>query len=95
MKPTVDEFLHAIEQTNRAGAQFLKLDLQTANIFVQIARQTSNDVHRRHNCKAARRAYDTVVKLASRIDLNDVDAGEITKSLTKLRSQLRGLGETL
>ena len=95
VKPTIDQILHAIEETNRVGAEFLKLDLQTAFTFVNLARQMPIDVRKQHHCKAARRAYETVLKLVKKVDLNCEDARAISRLLTQLRSELRGLGETL
>lgn len=95
VEPTLDELLDSVEETNRVGAQFLKLDLQTAFTFVAIAREAPDDARMMRNRMAARRAYDTVLKLAGKIDLSREDAREITRSLTQLRSELRGLGETL
>ena len=37
-KPTVDEWLASVDRMNRASAEFLKIDLDTALTFLQIAR---------------------------------------------------------
>ena len=69
-KPTVDDLLASRERMNRASAEFLKIDLETALTFVKIARQSRDDVRKKRNCKAARRAYETVLRLINKVELN-------------------------
>src|SRR5215469_9950215 len=92
-KPTVDELLASRERMNRASAQFLKLDLQTALTFVGIARQTRDQVRKKRNCMAARRAYDTVVRLADKVPLEVEDRQTVSRGLKRLRTELEALGE--
>jgi len=94
VKPTVDEFIGARERMNRVSTEFLKIDLETALTFVKIARQTRDDVRKQRNCRAARRAYETVRQLANKVVLNGDDAQLLARHLTQLRSELEALGET-
>lgn len=90
-KPTVDELLASREQLNRASAEFLKIDLQTALTFVRIARQTNDGVQKKRNCLAARKAYETVVRLVRKIQLSAEDLRFIEQTLEQLQSELEAL----
>jgi hypothetical protein len=89
----MDELLASRERMNRASAEFLKLDLQTALTFVGIARQTRDQVRKRRNCMAARRAYDTVMRLVDKIQLSVEDRRAVSHGLKRLRTELETLGE--
>ena len=78
---------------NRASADFLKIDVQTALTFVNSARQTSDPDRKRRNREAARRAYQTVTKLMKRVNLNEEDMRTLVRGLEQLRSELEQLGE--
>jgi hypothetical protein len=92
-KRTVDELLAQVEEFNRAGATFLKLDLQTALTFTASARQTDDAVRKRRNCQSARRAYDAVQRFAGEIPLGNEDARILAVNLGRLKSELQSLGE--
>lgn len=92
-KPTVDDLLASRERMNRASAEFLKIDLETALTFVKIARQSRDDVRKKRNCKAARRAYETVLRRINKAELNAQDTQVVTLAQNQLRSDLEGLGE--
>jgi hypothetical protein len=92
-KPTVNDLLASRERMNRASAEFLKIDLQTALTFVKIAQETRDEIRRKRNCVAARKAYETVMRLVPKVELNAQDAQVVTLGLNKLRSDLEGLGE--
>jgi len=89
----VDELLASREQMNRVSTEFLKLDLETALTFVKIARQTNDHLQRERNCRAAWKAYDTVAKLAKKVDLNTENGRAIRLGLARLRAELEELGE--
>jgi len=92
-RPTVDELLASRERMNRATTEFLKLDLQTALTFAGIARQTRDQIRKKRNCTAARRAYDTVVRLVDRVELSVEDGRVVRHGLQRLRTELESLGE--
>jgi len=92
-KPTMDELLASRERMNRVSVEFLKADLETALTFVQIARQTSDDCRRMRTCRAARRAYETLEKFFSRVDLGTENGRQLGLGLKHLRTELEGLGE--
>ena len=92
--PTMDELLASRERMNRVSTDFLKIDLETALTFISIARQTKDDVRRLRNRRAARKAYETVLKLIDKVDLNDLDRVRVVQALGKLKTELEVLGET-
>ena len=91
----MDELLASREQMNRVSTEFLKVDLKTALTFVKIARQTPDHYQKKRNCRAARRAYETVARLAKKVDLNAENGRAMTLELARLRAELEELGETL
>jgi hypothetical protein len=93
-KPTVDELLASRDRMNRASAEFLKIDLQTALTFVRIARQTNDEYRKKRNRSAARKAYETVSKLSGKVDLGIEDRWTLRRGLAQLKTDLERLGET-
>ncbi len=89
----MDEYLSTRERVNRASAEFLKIDVDTALTFLQIASQTGDEVRRQRNLEAARRAYDTVVRLMERVTLSEQESQTLTVRLERLRTQLERTGE--
>ena len=92
-RPTVDQLLASRERMNRASAEFLKIDVETALTFANIARQAHDSARKERNCRAARKAYDTVAKLFRKVNLNDVDRQTVIDGLLQLRKELEALGE--
>lgn len=95
LRPTLDSLLASAREMNRAGADFLKVDVSTALTFTQTALSTDDPVKKRRNRKSARKAYDTVVRMAKKIALTDQDAKDLEKGLKRLRADLTQLGEDL
>jgi hypothetical protein len=93
-KPTVDELLATRDRMNRARADFLKVDLETALTFVKIAHTTDDEFRKERNCRAARKAYETVVRLQKKVDLTTNDGLALKRGLDRLKSELERLGET-
>jgi len=89
----MDELLASRERMNRASAEFLKTDLETALTFVKIARQTGDDVRRKRTCRAARKAYETLTKFVNKVELRTEHARQVSLGLQQLKSELEGLGE--
>ena len=92
-KPTMDELLASRERMNRVSVDFLKTDLETALTFVKIARQTRDDLRRKRNCRAARKAYDTVAKLVTKVELSAENGRVVRLGLAELKKELEALGE--
>ena len=81
------------ERLYRAGTDFLKIDVETALTFLTVVRSTQDEARRTRNLRAARRAYDTVVRLKQKVTLTDNDEQSLTSRLQVLRSELEGCGE--
>jgi GAF domain-containing protein len=94
-KPTVDEILASVARHNKTSTDFLKADIEVALTFAGIARAADNSKERERNRRAARKAYDTAVRMIGRVDLTDHDARVLGRSLARLKSELRGLGEII
>lgn len=94
-KPTVDQLLASQSRFNKASTDFLKLDLETALTFTGLALQTDERTKRERNQRAARRAYDTILRLLDRVTLSDADAEFFEHNLKRLKSELIALGESL
>lgn len=92
-KPTVDELLASVAGHNKTGTDFLKVDLEAALTFADIARTAEDSEERERNRRATRRAYDTIVRLITKVELNSEDAKVIATKLARLKSDLSGMGE--
>jgi len=93
-KPTDDQLLAIRSRFNRVGADFLKVDLDTALTFAAIASESRDPEKKQRNRRSARKAYDTVVRLRAKMDLSGSDARIIAAGLERLRWELAQLGET-
>lgn len=78
---------------NRAGVHFLKIDLETALTFLDIARRTQDKGRQERNRRAARRAYDTIVKFMARVKLGDEESHTLVVGLEQLKCALEKSGE--
>ena len=94
-KPTVDQLLATREQLNRVSAAFLKTDLKTGITFARIARVADDDIRKNRNCRAARKAYDTVLRMIGRIGMNASEGRVIREELMRLRELLLALEEAV
>jgi hypothetical protein len=92
-KPTVDQLLTNSRNLNRASTDFLKVDVETALTFASFALHTDDSVKKGRNKRAARRAYDSVLRLSKKVELTEVDARELSVKLKQLKSELEALGE--
>lgn len=94
-KPTVDDLLAAQSRVNKASTQFLKVDLETALTFTGLALNAKDRVKRERNQRAARKAYDTILRLIDRVTLSEEEASFFEKNLSRLKRELVDLGEAL
>jgi hypothetical protein len=94
-RPTVDELLASKSRFNKATTDFLKIDLETALTFTALALQAQDREKKERNRKAARKAYDTITRLISRVTFSEVEANAFKENLERLRSDLIKLGESL
>lgn len=92
---SVEQYLCAIEDANTASINFLKIDLETALTFSQMALQTKDPVRKHRTTRAARRAYDTIVRLRGHVYPRQADSEFLSKNLRLLESDLLRLGEVV
>ena len=93
-KPTVADLVDTAQQFNRAGTDFLKVDVATALTFSETALATDDPDKRQRNQKSARKAYDTIVRMAQKITLQKEDARQLKEALHQLQANLVRLGES-
>jgi len=74
-------------------AQFLAIELYTANMFATFALAPRSLENRARYVQNARQAFDTVVQFALRAALNETEVARVTEELGSVRSRLEGLGE--
>jgi hypothetical protein len=89
----MDELVASRVQLNRANANFLRVDLDTALTFSNLALQSQDSIKKTRNKRAARRAYETVVKLMGGVELTEEDARILADKLRRLKSELQSLGD--
>lgn len=89
----MDELLANGREFNRVTADFLKVDMATALIFTEIALQTDDSIRKLRNRRSARKAYDSIVRLAEKVDLTPNDVELLSRNLERLKSELQTLGE--
>jgi hypothetical protein len=92
-KLTMEQFRATRERVNRTSVDFLKLDVETALTFTSNALSTDNEEKKQRNRKAARKAYDTVLRLAKKVELTNSEKRFLNRGLQKLKEDLATLGE--
>lgn len=92
-KTTTADLAATQQQFNRAGTEFLKVDVATAITFSEVALSADDPAKRRRNQRSARKAYDTILRLAKKIAISGRDVQELTASLELLKANLVRLGE--
>jgi hypothetical protein len=94
-RPTVDELLASQSRFKKVSTDFLKIELEMALTFTELAMQTRDHDKRERNRQAARKAYETVVHMMGRVPLSDDEANIFKKNLERLRFDLVDLGESV
>jgi hypothetical protein len=77
--------------SNRNGVDFLLIDSEIALTFAGIALGALDEDKRRRTTRTARRAYDTIARLRSRIELNDQDRERLDANMERLQIELQQL----
>lgn len=83
------------EHLNKAGVEFLRLDVEVGLTFSGIALQAQDSEKRARNLRAARKAYDTVLRLMDKVTLTEDGAKSLARNLFQLKCELVMLGEVL
>ena len=78
-------------QTNNIGAQFLQVDAEVALTFVGMALKARSPEKRDRQADAARKAYDTIMRLRQKFDLSEPQRDKLDASLRRLKSELHEL----
>ena len=79
---------------DRTGFSFLLNDTELALTLARIAQDSECDSEKQlRNRNNARRAYDTITGLMSRVALTSEEEQELTTKLEQLKSELQLLGE--
>ena len=94
-KPGFSELLENGKHLRQVSTDFLKVDLETALTFTGIALGSDNAVKKDRNRRSARKAYDTVLRLMNKLDVDERDVQLLRTNLERLRSELQMLGEAL
>src|SRR5215471_4932400 len=80
---------------NQNSLEFLNTDIDTAFTMVELALNAYPGSEKRaRNTSNARRAYDTIVRLARRVDVSPEQARLLDGKLERLKHALQTLGET-
>ena len=84
------------QTSNSNIVKFLKIDLDVALTFAQIALRSHSDQQKRARNQAnARKAHDSVARWKNKLEVSQPDASEIDAKFQELRSALEKLGERL
>ena len=88
-----DIFSTSRKETNRTGADFLRIDSQVGLTFSGLALAANNKEARTRTTGIARRAHDTIMRLRQKVELSDTQTTELNRNLLRLKRELRTLGE--
>lgn len=83
------------EEWNRAGGNFLRVEIELGLTFSDIALKTQDSERRKRTKRLARAAYDNVLRLKERVTLTNNDVQFLARNLLRLKSDLVRLGESL
>jgi hypothetical protein len=81
-----------IEQTNRAGVNFLFTDIEMAFTFMDVGETSSTHESRQRNYGKALEAYRTVLHFSSRVVMLPAEKEDLEQKLHKLKSRLEEAG---
>src|SRR5262245_44385080 len=82
-----------VDRANSAGADFLRIDSEIALTFSRIAAQTSNLEKKKRLTQAARKAYDSIMRLRSNLELSEAESNKLDANLQRLKGELQKLGD--
>ena len=80
------------EQWNRVGGNFLRVEVELGLTFSTIALKTQDSEQRARTTRAAREAYDNVLRLKERVALTNNTAQSLARDLLRLKCDLALLG---
>lgn len=81
--------------TSRLGADFLRIDSETALTFSAIALDTRDSEKRIRATRTARKAYNSIMRLSKNIEFTEAERQKLDANLQRLKDELQRLGERL
>jgi uncharacterized coiled-coil DUF342 family protein len=87
--------LDTLAKMAQVRRDFLKVDLQMALTFTQIALQTADPARKQRAIRSARKAYLAITRFLPETSLTPEDAGKVASNLERLKHELQALGEVL
>lgn len=88
----MNSFTRLHEESNQIGAEFLFTELDTALTFLAVAETTSSAETRERNRRNALEAYNTVVRLHTRVVMEPQSKNEFQKRFKDLKKRLLEVG---
>lgn len=76
------------KQLNKAGADFLRIDVQAGLTFAGLALGTDNKEKQERNRKNARKAYDTILRLSGRVVFTPGQEQHLREMMDRLKTDL-------
>jgi len=73
--------------------EFLKVELDIATTFIQLAKAASSLEQRQWKCGQAKKAYDTVAQMMNRVALSSAEAESLSNRLAVLKTALQQFDE--
>jgi hypothetical protein len=92
---TLASIVDLAERVNRTQLDFLKLEIAVGRTFSSLALETNDTEKRARNRRAARKAFDTVLRFRDQIALTRDDTRWLNENLLRLKRELAMLGEVL
>jgi UDP-N-acetylglucosamine enolpyruvyl transferase len=81
-----------ISESNRIGVQFLLADLRMALTFLDVALVTATGETHVRNLHHARRVYETVLRLLTRVVPSAEESAELAVRIAELKRRLEDAG---
>lgn len=80
-------------RSNKIGAEFLRVDSHVALTFSGMALAASDPEKRKRTARIAREAYDTIMRLRTRIALSTAQRNDLDANLERLKRELQSIGQ--
>lgn len=80
-------------RTNSLGVDFLQIDSEIGLTFSGIALEARDPEKRKRMAQSARRAYDSIARLRTGVELSQVEGAKLDANLQRLKSELQRLGQ--
>ena len=80
-------------ETKAVMLRFLQAELEIAKTFINVANATLLVENRERTRQQARKAYDTVVRMMSRVKLSGGEKALLSNRLAEVKTALQQLGE--